>query len=141
MNIRKMNQKEMYEYLKTLSVDEQIKIAEEIQANLENIDKEDIIFLYRFNNVLERLTEDIINREKFYFELYNLIDDEGLLTPLGKYYEYIFGHHYIKAFRQYISFEENWKEKNKMFKTNEKAIEYLEHFSNHVKGKSKAIKR
>jgi len=132
MDIKKIKEGQMYEYFKSLDDEKQASIIEEVYNNLDEYSIEDLNFLSIFANVLERINEDLMYREKFYFELYYLIDKEGNLTTLGKYYEQIFTHHYIKALKMYMNFSDSLKSKNEVFQKNEKAIEYLEYFRNHI---------
>lgn len=132
MDITKLNEQELYEYLKSLDEDRQMEVIEEINSNLHKYTKDDLSFLQSFNAALERVNEDLMYRDKFYFELYNLIDKDGNLTPLGEYYEYIFTHHYIKAIKKYMKFSKGLRERNEVFKKNDKALEYLEYFKNHI---------
>lgn len=128
MDIRELKEDQMYEYLKSLDNDEKEEVIKKIYDNLDDYSCGDLNFLQIFSNVLERINDDLLSRERFYFELYYLIDSDGNLTSLGQYYEYIFTHHYIKAFKMYMGFSDYLKSKNNVFRKNDKAIEYLEYF-------------
>lgn len=132
MDIRKLNEDQMYEYLKSLDNDERDLVNEEINNNLDEYSGDELYFLSIFSNAMKRINDDLMCREKFYFELYYLIDSDGNLTSLGQFYEYIFTHHYIKAVKMYMGFSDYLKSKNNVFRTNEKAIEYLKYFRNHI---------
>ena len=142
MNIKKLTEDELYEYIKSLPKEDQYYAVEEIYQNLDNIENEDT-YIQNFNNVIERLEDDMKQREKFYFKLYYLIDEDNNLTKLGKFYKNVFKCHYIKALKIYMTFSKTLKEKNKIFKKNEKAYEYLQYFKYNIKGISptKILKR
>ncbi len=141
MDIKNITENELYEYIKSLPKEERINAIEEIYQSLENEEETDSNEC--FNNVIAKLEEDMILREKFYFELYYLIDKDSKLTKLGQFYKYVFTSHYIKAFKLYLTFSETLKEKNKIFKKNERANQYLYFFKYYVKDirPSKVLKR
>lgn len=120
----KPNQEELlYEFLSSLSLEDQDKILNEINDNESEIDE--------LLNVKERLLNERI-RDKYYWEIYYLIDKEDNLTTLGKFYAYIFTGHYIKALKLYLNFTESIRNKNKVLYKNEKANEYLKRFGNFI---------
>lgn len=135
VDIRKLKENQMYEYFKSLSLEKQAEALEEIMNNIDDY-KDDIYFIENLNNVTQRLKEDLILREKYYWNIYYLIDDDENLTKLGEFYELLFTHHYIKALKLYLTFTKALHNKNKVLYKNEKANEYLNHFGRFVKSKN-----
>ena len=91
--------------------------------------------------LIKKRLEDERLREKFYWELYFLVDKDDNLTILGEYYTLIYTHHYLKALKLFLSFSDTLRDKNKVFFKNEKAMEYLEHFRNFVKKENTKVKK
>ena len=140
MDIRDENS--MYEYLKELTEEERMKVVLEINDTLDMVGVSDLSFLESFAKALDRINEDMKYRDEIYFRLYYLIDDDNNLTKLGEYYSLIFSHHYIKAIKLYMSFSNAIREKENVFRKNDKAMEYLEHFRKYIlEEDSKIIKK
>ncbi|MBR3897803.1 MAG: hypothetical protein IKJ43_00805 [Bacilli bacterium] len=138
MTVEELKEAQMYEYFNSLSSEELEEVIEEIK-NDDNL-KEDSEYIIDLNNVMKRLEDERL-REKFYWELYFLVDKDDNLTILGEYYTLIYTHHYLKALKLFLSFSDTLRDKNKVFFKNEKAMEYLEHFRNFVKKENTKVKK
>lgn len=133
IDIINLDEFELYDYLKSLSEDERWDIIDEVNSKLCMCTEDDLEFLRNFSRALNRLNSDLMYRDRFYFELYYLVDKEGELTSLGQYYELIYTHHYLKAFKKYMEFSDSLRERNEVFKKNDKALEYLMRFKSNIK--------
>ena len=129
-DIKNLSEKELYEYIKSLSDDDRQKVLENL---LNQIDYSCLDLITKLDSVTKKLEEDYRYRELFYWELYDLIDRYNDLTELGEFYKNLYRYHFIKAIKIYKNFSKSMIEKNRVFHKNEKAYEYLMHFKSFVK--------
>lgn len=131
IDILKLKEDSIYEYYKSLSEDDRIEFLYNLQDLEEYQEDEELIYI--IDNFIQRLEEDLMYRQTFYWKIYNLIDDDNNYTNLGQLYKDLYTHHYLKALKLYLNFSNSEKDKNRVLYKNEKAYEYLQYFKYFIK--------